>query len=125
MNAGRLAVLVIGAAVLITNTASVIAVLIVPRSASGMVTAPMRAVRATFRRLAGLARSYPAKDRVLAISEPVALVVLLVSWLTVAVAGFTLVNWGIGDSTPDRAFSEAGSSVFTLGLPLATVVDPR
>jgi hypothetical protein len=118
MNAARLAVLLLGVAILVTNAVSVIAVLIVPRSASGLVTAPMHAVRLTFRRVAALARSYPAKDRILAISEPVALVVLLASWLAVAIVGFTLVNWGIGDATPDQAFSEAGSSVFTLGFTL-------
>ncbi|HEY7916469.1 MAG TPA: hypothetical protein VIC86_05750 [Acidimicrobiales bacterium] len=118
MNAARVAVLAVGAALLAANTAGVISVLIVPRSASGIVIAPMRGVRAAFRRLARLARTYPAKDRILAISEPVALVVLLASWLAVAVVGFTLVNWGMGTSTLDQAFSEAGSSVFTLGFTL-------
>ena len=35
-----------------------------------------------------------------------------------AVVGFTLVNWGIGSSTLDQAFAEAGSSIFTLGFTL-------
>jgi hypothetical protein len=119
MNAGRLIVLVVGAAILVTNGAGVIVVLIVPRSTFRLVTSPMRAVRATFRRLAVLARSYPIQDRILAMSEPVALVVLLASWLTVAIIGFTLVNWGAGSPTMDEAFSEAGSSVFTLGFTLS------
>jgi hypothetical protein len=120
MNGARLAVLAVGVVVLIVNAVSVIAVLIVPRAASGMVVviAPMRAVRATFRRLARLARTYSTMDRILAFSEPVALVTLLASWLTVAIVGFTLVNWGIGSPTVNGAFSEAGSSVFTLGFTL-------
>jgi hypothetical protein len=45
-------------------------------------------------------------------------VVLLASWLAVAIVGFTLINWGVGSATLDAAFSEAGSSVFTLGFTL-------
>jgi hypothetical protein len=116
MNAARITVLVVGAVVLVVNGIGVIVVLIVPRSSSGLAQYPMRAVRAGFRRLAKLARTYTGMDRILAISEPVALVMLLASWLTVAIVGFTLVNWGIGSSTPGEAFAEAGSSVFTLGF---------
>jgi hypothetical protein len=116
MNGARIAVLLVGVAILVINAAGVITVLIVPRSPSGLATMPMRAVRATFRGVARLTRTYSTMDRILALSEPVALVMLLASWLAVAIAGFTLVNWGIGSSTVARAFSEAGSSVFTLGF---------
>jgi hypothetical protein len=118
MNPARVAVLIIGIVVLVANAGSVIKVLIVPRSASGLVTRPMRMVRAGFRRVALLARSYTAMDSILATSEPVALLVLLATWLTVAIAGFTMVNWAIGDATLGTAFSEAGSSLFTLGFTL-------
>jgi hypothetical protein len=113
---GRAVVLVAGMAVLVVNAAGVIVVLIVPRAGSGLVAYPMRAMRAVFRRLASLAHTYPVQDRILAISEPVALVVLLATWLTVTVVGFTLVNWGLGANPFTQAFSEAGSSVFTLGF---------
>ena len=78
----------------------------------------MLVVRGTFRKVAQLTRTYPAKDRILAVSEPVALVVLLVTWLVMTMFGFTLVNWGIGTGSFPTAFSEAGSSVFTLGFTL-------
>ncbi len=104
--------------ILVANGAGVIAVLIVPRSTSGPAQYPMRAVRAGFRGAASLARSYATMDRILAISEPVALVALLTTWLTVAMIGFTLINWGMGNSTLTGAFSEAGSSMFTLGFTL-------
>jgi hypothetical protein len=119
VNVARIAALVAGIAILSLNAFSVIVVLIVPRSGSSMLTYPMRVVRATFRRVARLARSYPTMDRILAVSEPVALVVLLATWLTVAIVGFTLVNYGIDGSTFHQAFSEAGSSVFTLGFTLS------
>jgi hypothetical protein len=46
----------------------------------------------------------------------VALIVLMITWLSVTVAGFTLVEWGLGSVTLDQAFTEAGSAVFTLGF---------
>ncbi len=55
-------------------------------------------------------------DRILAVSEPVALVTLLATWLAVTIVGFTLVNYGVDGTTLAQAFSEAGSSVFTLGF---------
>jgi hypothetical protein len=119
VNAARTLALVAGLAVLSLNAMSVIVVLIVPRSGSSMVTYPMRAVRATFRRITRLARTYTTMDRILAVSEPVALVVLLATWLTVTIGGFTLVNYGIDGTSVSQAFSEAGSSVFTLGFTLS------
>ena len=128
MNAVHLLVLLAGVVVLLWTARSVVAVLIVPRPATSLVLAPMLVVRAFFRRLSQLARDYPLKDRILAVSEPLALLVLLATWLTTAMIGFTLVNWGIGARTFATAVSEAGSSEFTLGFTLshnhgATAVD--
>ena len=108
-----------GIAVLLADAYSVLTVLIVPRAASSHLTAPMRATRRVFQVAAGRSRSYDTQDRILALSEPVALIALLTTWLALAVAGFTLVNWGIGNQSFGTAFSEAGSSVFTLGFTLS------
>jgi hypothetical protein len=115
----RIVVLLAGIAVLLGDAYSVLTVLIVPRAASSWLTYPMVATQAVFRRVAMLARTFTAKDRVLALSEPVALIVLVTTWLTMAVIGFTLVNWDIGSQPITVAFSEAGSSVFTLGFTLS------
>ncbi len=119
MTALRLAVLVAGVAVLAADAFSVVTVLIVPRTASSRLTYPMVVTRAVFSRVARAARTYATQDRILALSEPVALIVLLTTWLGLAVLGFTLVNWGIGAQPFEQAFSEAGSSVFTLGFTLS------
>jgi len=115
----RLAVLLAGIVVLVADAYSVLTVLIVPRAASSRLAYPMVLARGLFRRVATLARTYATQDRILALSEPVALIVLLTTWLTMAVLGFTLVNWGIGSQPFVEAFSEAGSSVFTLGFTLS------
>jgi hypothetical protein len=117
MNAGRSLVLILGIVVLIGNAASVVRVLIVPRPpASGPTTWSTRAIRFGFRQFAGLTRSYVTKDRVLAFSEPVALLGLLATWLVISVIGFGLVVWGLNDLSIGAAFAQSGSSVFTLGF---------
>jgi hypothetical protein len=118
MSPARILALVIGAAVLLLDGAAVIKLLIVPRAAGRWVSLPIRNVRRVFTRVALLARSYDGLDRVLAASEPVALVLQLATWLVIAVFGFTLINWGLWGGPFVAAFSEAGSSVFTLGFTL-------
>ena len=125
MTALRLVVLLAGTVVLVADAYSVLTVLIVPRAASSRLTYPMVLSRALFRRAAKVARTYATQDRILALSEPVALIVLLTTWLTMAVLGFTLVNWGIGSQPLFDAFSEAGSSVFTLGFTLSHTESSR
>ena len=116
MNVLRVVAVVVGVVILLADAAGVIRVLIVPRPSSGQFTLAMRAVRVCFRKAAQRARSFAGKDRILVLSEPVALVVLLMTWLAVAVVGFTLLNWGISGLALRQAFVEAGSSVFTLGF---------
>ncbi len=119
MNAGRIIALLIGVVVLVGTLGSVIRVLIVPRAGSTWITYPMRVCRATFRRVARMSRTYSTADRILAVSEPVALVTLLATWLVLTVFGFTLVDYGIDSQGVVAAFSQAGSSVFTLGFALS------
>jgi hypothetical protein len=116
MNAGRGLVLVLGLAVLVVDAASVIRVLIVPRAAASLVNWPMFWVRSAFRGLSQLARSYPGKDRVLSLSEPVALMVQLGTWLATSVLGYALVVWGLGGVALGDAFLQSASSVSTLGF---------
>jgi len=112
----RIAAVVAGVAVLLFDAFGVIRVLIVPRPGASATTVTMRGTRWLFRRVARTARTFEEMDRILVLSEPVALIVLLITWLAVAVAGFTLVNGGIAGSPFHQAFTEAGSSVFTLGF---------
>ncbi len=117
MTAGRALVLLAGVVVLLVNAAGVIRVLIVPRpTVGGLTTWAMRLTRFGFRQIADLTRTYTTQDRVLALSEPSALISLLATWLAFSVVGFGLIMWGLNDLSLTGAFSEAGSSVFTLGF---------
>ncbi len=118
MSPARIAALIVGVAVLALDGTAVIKLLIVPRASGRWMSMPIRAVRRVFTQMALLAHTYEGLDRVLAVSEPVALVLQLASWLAIAVFGFTLIDWGLWGGPFVAAFSEAGSSVFTLGFTL-------
>jgi hypothetical protein len=112
----RIALVAVGVVVLFVTAGGVVRVLIVPRPpAHGLSTLSMRLVRRTFRRAARIRRTYAARDALLVLSEPVALVALLVSWMALTVVGFALLLWGDGATGFAAAFDQAGSSVFTLG----------
>ena len=114
--APRVVLIVVGVVVLGVTAGGVVRVLIVPRPpAHGLATLSMRLVRRGFRRAARLRRTYAAQDALLVLSEPVALVALLVSWMALTVVGFALLLWGDGTTSFATAFDQAGSSVFTLG----------
>ena len=119
MNAARIIALLAGVVILLGTLISVIRVLIVPRAGSALVTYPMRVSRSAFRRVARLSPHYTGSDRILAMSEPVALLVLLATWLFLTLVGFTFVDYGVDGSGMAAAFSQAGSSVFTLGFALS------
>lgn len=108
-----------GILVLAAMSVSVLRVLLVPRaSRSRFARLVLSAVRWIFRRVARWPEAYATKDRLLAVCEPVGLLVLLASWVGMALAGYALIlspfepfRSGLGS-----AFREAGSSMFTLGF---------
>ena len=59
---------------------------------------------------------YETKDRILSYGAPLALLSLLVTWLMSFFLGYTLVLWGIEDTSFLTAAREVGSSLFTLGF---------
>jgi hypothetical protein len=125
MTPARAVVLAIGVVLLLLDGGAVVKLLIVPRSAGRWLPLPARVVRAAFQRLAMLARTYDGLDRVLSVMEPVAIVLQLASWLLIAVFSFALIDWGLWSGSFADAFSEAGSSVFTLGFAVNHAVGGR
>ena len=124
--APRVVLIVVGVVVLGVTAGGVVRVLIVPRPpAHGLATLSMRLVRRGFRRAARLRRTYAAQDALLVLSEPVALVALLVSWMALTVVGFALLLWGDGTTSFATAFDQAGSSVFPSEASPATSPGPR
>jgi hypothetical protein len=111
------ALIVAGVALIFAVIDSAIRTFVLPR---GVVVPLTRFVMVMVRRLFDLrlrfAKSYEARDRVMAMYGPLALFALVAVWLVLVLAGFTLIFWAIQGDGPRRAFVESGSSVFTLGF---------
>lgn len=79
-------------------------------------------IRGIFDLRASRAISYHARDRIMALYAPVALVSLTAAWLLLVIAGYTLTYWGFSIGSIEHAFLVSGSSQFTLGfVPVGTV----
>jgi len=108
---------VAGVVVVVGDVSDLMRSLIVPRPIRRRtVTALAVVARRGLQIVAGRIRSYEARDRFLASSEPLVMLCRLVAWLTVGLGGFALVIWGVGRIPFGRAFVESGSSLFTLGF---------
>lgn len=97
---------------------SSIRTVIVPRSQRTFVGAVVfRGLRRIFSVLAAEGRGYSARDRVMALYGPVALVLLAVFWLALVWLGYVAVFWsvGYGDGSVNDAAWVSGSSLLTLG----------
>jgi hypothetical protein len=91
--------------------------LITPRQISNWLTRLVdKTVNKAFTMVAGHIANYPQRDRVLAAQAPLTLIGQLAAWLGISFAGFTLLLWPFVTGGITRAFTVAGSSMFTLGF---------
>jgi hypothetical protein len=115
---GRIAAAVIGGLLVLTAWSSVVGTLIVARSVSGRLTRWVdwvvdRAYWLAIRKVT----DYGRRDKMLATQAAAILLVQLVVWLGVAYAGFALLLWPFSTTKGlVGAFTDAGSSLFTLGF---------
>lgn len=107
----------VGAFVIVYDVGDLLKALVVPRpQARSLVVIVVRLCRRVVYGVAGRIASFPRRDRFLSASEGVLLLLRLALWLAVGLVGFALLIWGLGSTTFSRAFVDAGSSVFTLGI---------
>jgi hypothetical protein len=107
---------VVGGLVVVVTWMSVLSVLVVPRrSRDRLSRAVNRTVAGVYRAVTSRLRSYERRDRVLAGLAPVAILTQLLVWLALFYLGFALVLHAVDAHTTRDAFSQAGSSLFTLG----------
>ncbi|MCU0496305.1 MAG: hypothetical protein MUF87_03015 [Anaerolineae bacterium] len=59
--------------------------------------------------------TYEDRDRIMAMYAPISLILLPLTWLAFGTIGFTLIYWGLGVGTLERAMIISGSSIMTLG----------
>ena len=117
----RVLLFIAGTAIVLLTIRSVIRTFLVPRALQAhLARAVFVGIRRVFRLWIGNDASYERQDGVMAFFAPVALLALLVTWLTCVMLGYTLMFYGLGGSTWLDAFALAGSSLFTLGFAVRT-----
>ena len=122
--AARSLAAVAGGALVLTVWTSAVGTLITPRQVSNWLTRLVdQIVTKTFGLVAKHIPSYRRRDRLLAAQAPVILIGQLAAWLGISFAGFMLLLWPFVTGGITRAFTVAGSSMFTLGFsePVGTV----
>ena len=117
MMAVRVLAFTAGLFIIVGTTSSVLRNLVVPRRLrSGLTRRISRVVSVPFRFVADRSAVYATRDKIMAWSAPLAIIVILVSWLVLYLVGYGLLIYAIGNLPLAAAFREAGSSVLTLGF---------
>ena len=115
--AGRAVAAVAGGAFVLTVWISAVGTLITPRQISNWLTRLVdKTVNKAFTMVVSHIADYRQRDRVLAAEAPAILIGQLVAWLGMSFIGFTLLLWPFVTGGATRAFTVAGSSMFTLGF---------
>jgi hypothetical protein len=115
--AGRIVVAVVGGLLVLAAWASVTGTLIVSRSVSGWLTRWVdRIVNGAFGLAVGTIDDYRRRDRLLATQPAAILLTQLAAWLGISFTGFALLLWPFATRGVVSAFTDAGSSLFTLGF---------
>jgi hypothetical protein len=113
----RWAGFVVGVAVVISTSGSLMRSLIVPRGLSSRLGAVVSLfTRKSFLSIANRFESYEIKDRIFALQAPVFLIVLLMTWLTLYFVAYALILWPLAGVSFSEALRESGSSMLTLGF---------
>jgi hypothetical protein len=119
---------VVGIALIVIVVDAALRTFVLPR---GSVVRLTRGLSVVIRRVFDLvlrpSHTYETRDRVMALYAPIVLMAMVVVWLALLVAAFTLIFLSVEGKGLSRAFTEAGSSLFTLGFErpsgdMATVV---
>ncbi len=115
--AARCVAAAIGALLVLTIWQSVIGTLIVSRPvASWLTRLADRGVVAVYHALTRPVSDYRRRDRILATQASAILLTQLFGWLAGFLVGFTLILWPLNGRSITQAFTESGSSMFTLGF---------
>jgi hypothetical protein len=113
----RVLAVVFGTSLVFAALASAIKTVVLPRATVSIITSWVFInVQHVFRVLARPSLPLDKRDRRLAWYSPLGLVATLVAWLSLTLAGFTFVFWGVEHLSMREAFVESGSALLTLGL---------
>jgi hypothetical protein len=115
--AARWVAAVCGALLVLTAWNSVIGTLVVPRPVGSWLTRWVdKIVVSVYHTVTKRVAEYPRRDRILATQSAAVLLGQLVAWLGISFIGFTLILWPAARNGIASAFTDTGSSLFTLGF---------
>jgi hypothetical protein len=113
----RLLVFIAGVVAVVATFGSAVRTVFIPRGIPARLTRfVFFQTRRVFRLRARPKAPYEKRDRVMALYAPVSLLVLLITWLALALAGYAAMYWGLGDRSIQEAVTLSGSSILTLGF---------
>jgi hypothetical protein len=113
----RILAVVAGAATVAASIGSAVKTVVLPRATASRITRSVfRLLREVFRLVARPGMRFERRDRILGAYAPLGLIATLAAWLSLVLAGFTLIFWGTDHAGWRRAFDLSGSSLFTLGF---------
>jgi hypothetical protein len=96
---------------------SAVRTVVIPRGIAARITRfVFLTMRALFRLRARPSLPYERRDQVMALYAPISLLVLLLTWITLVLGGYTFMYWGLGGRSMREAFALSGSAVLTLGF---------
>jgi hypothetical protein len=114
-----------GVALILVVYDSALRTFVLPRGSSNPLTRIVFVgLRWVFDRVAHESRSYETRDRIMALYAPIGLFTLVLSWMVLAITGFTLIYKAAVRETWHDAFELSGSSFFTLGFELPSAGIP-
>ena len=110
-------VFLIGLAIVISTILSAVRAFVVPRSTQDrLARVVFSVVRACFQVANRFARTYNARDNIMAFYAPISLLCLVPVWLALIALGYTGMFWTTGIESWFDAFKTSGSALFTLGF---------
>lgn len=113
----KLVSFIIGGAIVLSATSSLISTIVVPRVARSRISFfSWQVVQKTFMKVVERVPRYEDKDRVLAFLGPVSLLAVLAVWIVLYLFGYALMFWALIDGSLGDALRLSGSSIFTLGI---------
>lgn len=113
----RILALVLGLVAVVATFGSAVRTVVIPRAVPSRLSRfVFFNMRRLFRLRARPSAPYERRDRIMALYAPVSLLMLLITWLTLVLAGFTAIYWGLGGRSLREALALSGSAVVTLGF---------
>ena len=117
MAAVRILAFVVGLFLVVSVFGSAVRTVVIPRGIPARIGRfVFLGMRGVFRLFARPGLSYERRDSIMTLYAPISLMVLLATWIVLEILGYTLMHWGLGETSLREAFSLSGSAVLTLGF---------